>query len=267
MAMLLRRAKPTDDEDEAEDDLPDVDERPGWREQLRRWAMRHPRDAVALVAATVATSVIAVNALFLQTGPHPAPLFALRLVTSEPAAPAPAATPRPRPAAEQATRPTTVGLRTPRTRAELVADIQRGLATRGYYDGAVDGIYGPKTDAAVRDFAQVAHFAVGNEPNEALLHSIVTSAVKEVQPAPAASMSRPRHDPIADLLGPSRRLIAVQRALSDFGYGQIKPTGTSSPETVAAIEKFERSRRMPVTGQVSDRLMRELAVVTGRPLE
>jgi hypothetical protein len=36
---------------------------------------------------------------------------------------------------------------------------------------------------------------------------------------------------------------------------------------VEAIEKFERSRRLPVTGQVTDRLIRELAVVTGRPLE
>jgi peptidoglycan hydrolase-like protein with peptidoglycan-binding domain len=55
--------------------------------------------------------------------------------------------------------------------------------------------------------------------------------------------------------------------LTDFGYGQIKPTGIPGPETVEAIEKFERSRKLPVTGRVSDRLIRELAAVTGRPLE
>jgi peptidoglycan hydrolase-like protein with peptidoglycan-binding domain len=60
---------------------------------------------------------------------------------------------------------------------------------------------------------------------------------------------------------------AVQRALSDFGYGQIKPTGVYDPDTRAAIEKFERDHKLPVTGQLSDRVVRELAAMTGRPLE
>jgi len=34
-----------------------------------------------------------------------------------------------------------------------------------------------------------------------------------------------------------------------------------------AIERFERARGMPVTGQVSDRLVRELSSLVGRPLE
>ena len=62
-------------------------------------------------------------------------------------------------------------------------------------------------------------------------------------------------------------MLAVQRALADFGYGQIKPTGLYDPDTHAAIERFERDRRLPVTGQVSDDLVRELSAVTGRPLE
>ena len=61
--------------------------------------------------------------------------------------------------------------------------------------------------------------------------------------------------------------MALQRALSDFGYGQIKPSGTVDAETSAAIEKFERERKLPITGQVSDRVVRELAAMTGRPLE
>ena len=38
----------------------------------------HPREFVALLMATVATFAIFVNALFLQKGPHPAPIFAAR---------------------------------------------------------------------------------------------------------------------------------------------------------------------------------------------
>jgi peptidoglycan hydrolase-like protein with peptidoglycan-binding domain len=59
----------------------------------------------------------------------------------------------------------------------------------------------------------------------------------------------------------------VQRALTDYGYGQFKPNGTLGPETKAAIEQFERKRKMPVTGQISPRLLQELSVVTGRPLD
>ena len=65
----------------------------------------------------------------------------------------------------------------------------------------------------------------------------------------------------------SKRVVALQRALAEYGYGQIKPSGTIDAETQAAIEKFERERRLPITGQASDRLVRELAAMTGRPLE
>ena len=53
-------------------------------------------------------------------------------------------------------------------------------------------------------------------------------------------------------------MAAVQRALTEYGYGQLKPTGTVGADTQAAIQKFERERRIPVTGQMSDRLVREL---------
>lgn len=59
----------------------------------------------------------------------------------------------------------------------------------------------------------------------------------------------------------------MQRALNDYGYGPVKATGIYGPETVKAIEKFERDRKLPVTGQISPRLLRELATLTGRPLE
>jgi peptidoglycan hydrolase-like protein with peptidoglycan-binding domain len=65
----------------------------------------------------------------------------------------------------------------------------------------------------------------------------------------------------------ARKVAAVQRALTEYGYGQLKPTGTIGTDTQAAIQKFERERRMPVTGQVSDRLVRELTAVIGHPID
>ena len=62
-------------------------------------------------------------------------------------------------------------------------------------------------------------------------------------------------------------MAAVQRVLTEYGYGQLKPTGVIGADTQAAIQRFERARKLPVTGQVSDRLVRELAVTIGHPVE
>lgn len=223
---------------------------------------RRPTDSLALSAAAIAVVAVIVNALYMQKGPHPAPMFSIQ---ARPVAAFDAtgtvATPRPRPLDRDAA-PSPAEFR---TRTEIVADIQRELHRRGLYDGTVDGVFGPKTDAAIRDFEQTTGRRPSGEPTEALLQAIQQAPLK----AAAAPQPKPaRSDPIAELIAPSRpRVMAVQRALSDFGYGQLKPTGTLDAATRAAIEKFERDRRLPVTGEVSDRIIRELAAVTGRPLE
>jgi peptidoglycan hydrolase-like protein with peptidoglycan-binding domain len=77
----------------------------------------------------------------------------------------------------------------------------------------------------------------------------------------------PHNETTANPAAASRRVAAVQRALTEYGYGQLKPTGTIGSDTQAAIQKFERERKIPVTGQVSDRLVHELSTVIGRPVE
>jgi peptidoglycan hydrolase-like protein with peptidoglycan-binding domain len=241
---------------------------------LQRLGWSH-RDAVGFIVAVLATIAIVVNGLLLQAGPHPAPMFkdmvAAILAPKEAskenskeafkgASKDAKALPRPRP-------PETTGRAEPRPMPEIVADIQRELSRRNYYDGVVDGRYGPRTDAAVRDFEQASGMKASTEPNEALLVAIKRANTK---PAKAPSGLRPAAqqvhlEPAADAA--SRRVLAIQRALAEYGYGQIKPTGSVDADTKAAIERFERERRLPITGQISDRFTRELAAVTGRPLE
>ena len=55
-------------------------------------------------------------------------------------------------------------------------------------------------------------------------------------------------------------LVPVQQALIKGGYGPTKADGVLGPETRAAIERFERERRLPVTGGLSPKLMRELGL-------
>jgi len=164
---------------------------------------RNPRETVGLFAALAAILFIFANALFLQSGPHPAPFFTARpLVTSGATAPVPL--PLPAPVLDAMTM----------SHMPAINDVQRSKAP------------------------------------------VRTVAVES------------RHsDPIAQLLGASKQVLAVQRVLTAYGYGQIRPTGTLGPETQDAIKKFERSRKMPVTGTISDQLVRALAEMSGQSLD
>jgi len=242
----------------------DADARPSRLRAAAAWLVRRPVDTAACLIAAGGVVTILVNALFLQSGPHPAPIFA----NKPPPAPKPAVVSHSLTPADAAlTRPAeTVATPLPpaRPRSQVVAEIQRELSKRGFFDGSTDGMYGPKTDAAIRDFEQAAGLRASSEPNEALLQAIMRSPVK----SKAAAPPQRKNDPIANLIASGdTKLMAVQRALSSYGYGQIKPSGVYDPETRSAIERFERERKMPVTGRVTDRLTRELTALTGRPLD
>ena len=90
-----------------------------------------------------------------------------------------------------------------------------------------------------------------------------SNVMRPPAPIPVAS----RSETIANQTPAARRVAAVQRSLTEYGYGQLKPTGTVGSDTQAAIQKFERERKLPVTGQMSDRLVKELSVVIGRPVD
>ena len=154
-----------------------------------------PKDLLAGSLAFAAIGVIVANAMFLQAGHHPSPMFG-SAVTMPPALPQANPLPRPRP---------------------VEAD------------------------------------AVDVKPAD--------------PPANPGKPTAPHGDPVADLINATRRVATVQRTLTEYGYGQLKPTGTVVTDTQAAIRKFEQARRLPVTGQMSDRLVRELVAMTGRPID
>jgi peptidoglycan hydrolase-like protein with peptidoglycan-binding domain len=237
------------------------------RSLLSRAFGARPRDAIGMCLVIGGVIAVLINALYLQPGPHPAPIFTIKPRPVS-AAHATGAVRIPRPRPGETGKPD-AGVR---PQADIIADIQRELERRGFYEGPIDGFHGPRTDAAIRDFEQAAGLKSTAQPSEELLQAILRSPIKPAEPAQPRAGQTPatpaRGDAIADLIvGSSRRVLAVQRALGDFGYGPVKPTGVLGPETRAAIEKFERDRKLPVTGQLSDRLLRELAAATGRPLE
>lgn len=235
---------------------------PSLLRRLLRWMMpARPADTLAAFFAAVATAAVLVNALWMQPVRHPAPLFAepakpaaaSQPVTDKrtvPAAPAPKATATPIPPQ----RPDTA---TVKVRTELVADVQRELAQLGFYEGAVDGILGPRTDQAIRDFEQWQGLKISGEPTPMLL-----DVMRRARGKSGVTGSIPAAEP-----KPSTRVLAVQRVLARLGYGPLDLSGLPDAATRSAIEKFERDRGLAKTGEISDRLTEELALVTGAPVE
>jgi hypothetical protein len=161
-----------------------------------RALIERPRASLFAIAGSAGSAAIVINALYLQPGPHPAPIFAIA-----PAVPA----------------------------------------------------------AVTSEAASLSH-------PHAPVAEIVRSEPSPLPVKAPAVAHAPTRDPIGNLINSSRPLAPIQRALSEFGYGPLETNGTLGPNTRTAIERFERDHRLPVTGQISDRLIRELSNMTGRPL-
>jgi len=189
---------------------------------VTRIFLRNPKDMIAGVMAFAAVSAIIANALFLQAGRHPAPMFGA--VTAMPAVALAPANPLPRPR--------------------------------------------PIEAAASQSEAKPAEAKAADPLANLVKASGAASAVPSSVPRPPALVPVSSHSdvPAISTAGP-RRVAAVQRALTEYGYGQLKPTGVAGSDTQAAIQKFERARKLPVTGQVSDRLVRELTAMIGHPID
>lgn len=205
------------------------------------------KDSVAALCAILAAGAIVTNALFLQRGPHPAPIFANK---------------------------PPVRAAVPNTSAPVTTSSTRPAAV------PIDGrdVVLPRPNPARMEAAKLDPA----KPEPTRLEPVKAEPVK-AEPLPAARPDAPRPvrmipmpeanaprppDPIGEIIAPpARRVSAVQRVLSDFGYGQIKPTGVFDRETQDAIEQFERAKKLPVTRQITPVLMRELAALAGRPIE
>lgn len=175
---------------------------------------------------------VPMNALFLQDGRHPAPLFAAR-----PAAP-----------------PKTAEAPTPPARPAQIetARVEAGVG---------------KTEAARVETSR-APKAVGRSDAAALRAEILKS---EAAPAARPEKKREAaRDPIGALLGggaateartPDKGVMSAQRALQRLGY-VVKADGLMGAGTRQAIERFERDNGLPVKGELSPKIVKLLAART-----
>lgn len=265
-----------------------------------------PGTAGGATALFVAMTFFTANAVWFQDRQHPSALFATRpqLAENLPAKePAPrtvktqpaAADPKPTRFAETKEAvepahpviPTIAPVPTPRpdmrtaqasdeTSDQSVAGIQDMLAKLGYYDGAVDGLAGPMTDAAIDAYKQKSGLR-GIELTQAeLLTSLrnnlgVTAAIPEPKPdAVKSEVTKMVEDLIASAADgsaplpehiPSAEVVKVQAALRAFGNTDIVVDGVRGEQTTAAIREFQALFNLPVNGEIDGTLLDKMRAV------
>jgi hypothetical protein len=217
---------------------------------LLRMLLRSPKDVIAGALAFAAVSAIVANAVFLQAGRHPAPMFG-----SSVAIPAAALTPanllpRPRP-----------------LEADAAPFESRSTEIKPAESKASES---KASEAKASEPKPSESKAADPKSTDPLANLVKATAAAPVAPSnvvrPPASIPTAIHGDAAQITG-SRRVAAVQRVLTEYGYGQLKATGTIGSDTQGAIQKFEREHKMPPTGQMSDRLVRELTAMVGHPID
>jgi hypothetical protein len=202
---------------------------------MMRMFLHSPKDVLAGLLAAAAICAILANALFLQAGRHPSPMFGS--VVTLPAPQTTVASPLPRP------RPVELVSEPPEIRPVEV----KGADPKHVEIKSAD----PK----------------GDSKNPDPLANLVVRSTGAPTAAPTNVARPPAPIPATAQSAGARRVASVQRALTQYGYGQLKPTGAVGADTQAAISKFERDRKLPVTGQMSDRLVKELTAMIGHPID
>jgi hypothetical protein len=213
---------------------------------VMRILLHSPKDMVAGLLAAAAICAIVANALFLQAGRHPSPMFGSVVMLPAPQAAVVSPLPRPRPV-ELTGRP--VEAEPPEIRPVEV----RGADPKHVEIKSAE----PKNSDSKNS----------DSKNPDPMTNLVVKSTGAPAAAPANVVRPPASIPANAQSTGARRVAAVQRALTQYGYGQLKPTGAVGADTQAAIAKFERDRKLPVTGQMSDRLVKELTAMIGHPID
>ncbi|MGE0232828.1 MAG: peptidoglycan-binding protein [Flavobacteriaceae bacterium] len=220
------------------------------------------------------------NALFMQDGPHPAPLFAQRAPST-----AQAAASRNDPAHDQATPQTVASIPLPTARpgrveaasheasaplqtGEIVQEAQRLLTELGYYQGEADGIAGPVTIGALKRYEGENGLVAAGDINEAIVDHLRLKASRR-----ETATARAKGDSIGDLVEKTAEsappvefdeaIAEVQRVLAMLGYSPGSIDGQLGPGTREAIMRFRKDNGLPVVDVIDTMLIHALQEFSG----
>lgn len=240
-----------------------------------------------VTAFAITFAFVAANAIWYQPHPHEGAFFQTRDVTfPAPAEPVevtrleiePGPLPELPPEAIKPTPPARVEQEEanadprfedarPDARAAVVAEVQRVLADLGLYKGAIDGLTGPQTDAAVAAYRRQAGLAEGGGIDSELLREIAARGA-DLADAPAVTTPQPATDQMQTSSASSwgeQRVMRIQAGLRAFGNQNIELDGHVGPRTEAAILEFQSLFGLPETGMPDETTyekMREIGLTS-----
>lgn len=223
-------------------------------------ALDNPVAAGGTVVMGLTACLIVANAVGLQPGRHPAPFFATR----------------DRPDAVQLPEPDgrSPGLQIQEI-STLVLDLQISLRKIGLYEGPLDGLNGPATERAIRAYERRSGQVETGEASEALLALVLLQGDAPAEGQVPVPRTKPGFAGTVSQAGPSGddagvdadpKLMRIQKALSELGYGPLKADGLMGANTTAAIRRFEFDRGLPMTGVPGPKVIERLEMVSGRRL-
>jgi peptidoglycan hydrolase-like protein with peptidoglycan-binding domain/DNA invertase Pin-like site-specific DNA recombinase len=132
--------------------------------------------------------------------------------------------------------------------APQVREVQRTLRGLGWRPGPVDGLYGPRTEAAVTRFQVATHVGidgiVGPQTTRALTHASNEPLRR------GAGFAQPDGSP---------RVRVLQTSLRRHGFRPGPVDGLFGPLTKAAVERAQKARGIPVNGVATAKTRRLIA--------
>lgn len=172
---------------------------------------------------------------------------------------------------------------------DLVLKVQQQLTRRHLYDGAEDGVPGPRTAAAIAVFQK----SVGMEPDGAASPEVLAALAVDGGARAAMPQQRPpvdlaaltsAEDPVAAAIrnagmpvatarpaagappaqppgSEAELVVEIQRGLSNIAYADVTIDGVAGAQTRAAIRHFEKHYRLPETGEPNENVLKKLRAI------
>ncbi len=218
---------------------------------------------------------IFVNAMWFQPAQHPGPMFTPRTaeVALAPVVTNPVRTVAVSPMTEEP--PVATGSQASK---EILREVQTALASRGYYAGKLDGVYGSRTRTAIETFQKDHSMPQDGKASVRLLTQVLMSASSAPAEVPVpkatvaggqgddrvATLSSPTSDEDADR-SPEQvadgMVARIQAGLRRYGYDDVVVDGRMGQQTATAIQRFQLDFGMKITGEPSATVLQKLEEV------
>ena len=134
----------------------------------------------------------------------------------------------------------------------MVKKAQRVLSQKGFRTG-VDGIMGPRTQAAIRGFQKARDLEATGQLNRQTLVAL------GLQPSASAGSTDPEPQYSAQTIR------SAQETLNNRGYKAGAVNGQMTQQTRDAVRAFQKSENLEVTGRLNAGTLGALGVLTGEP--